>query len=140
MRFLDGYPPGLGTTTAELSEDVAKIDGAHLRSRHTGNFEHRHAGTARLDLDLDFLIVEFTVTQLFAETLARGRTGSRTDKSVEHALFGRLLRARLHVLSFSFADQRNTDLEEIANDLLYIASNIARSEERRVGKECRDRV
>src|SRR5262245_53928947 len=125
MRFLDADPAGLGTATAELSENVAKIDGAHLRSRHAGNFEHWHAGTAHLHFDLDFLVVELTAAQLFPETFARGRTCSRTNKRIEHAFFGRLLSARLHVFSFSIADQRNADFEQIANDLLNIASNIA---------------
>jgi len=38
-----GDAPGLGAAATELAENIADIDGTHLRARHAGNFEHRHA-------------------------------------------------------------------------------------------------
>src|SRR5262249_21871154 len=91
VRFLDRDSARLGTPTAELSKNVADIDGTHLCPWHPRNLEHRHASAARLYLDLDFLVVEFSVAQLFAETFARSRACSRTDECVEYTLFSRLL-------------------------------------------------
>ena len=90
-----------------------------------GNFEHRHACATGLHLDFDLLVAKFTVTQLLAEAFARGRARSGTDKGVEHALFGRLLGARLHIFPLLFANKRNADLDQITNDLLDVASHIA---------------
>ena len=98
--------------------------------------------TAGLHFDLDFLVVEFAVAQLFAEALARGRAGAGTDQRIEHAFFSRLFGARLHILALLLADKRDTDLDQVADDLLDVAADIADLgefgrldlEERRAGK------
>ena len=142
VRFVHGDAPRLGAAAAKLAENVADIDGAHLRARHAGNFEHRHAAAASLHLDLDFLVVEFAVAQFLAEAFARGRARAGADQRIEHALFGRLFGARLHVFTLLLADKRNTDLDQVAHDLLDVAADIADLgefggfdlEERRAGK------
>ncbi len=124
VRVLHGDLARLGAAAAELAENIAEIDGAHLRARHAGNFEHRHAA-ARLHLDLDFLVVEFAGAQLFAEALARRGTGTGADQGIEHALFGGELGLRLHVLAFAFAGERDGNLDQVAHDLLDVAADIA---------------
>ena len=83
-----GDAPRLGAAAAELAENIADRDGAHLRARHAGNFEHRHAAAACLHLDLDFLVVEFAGAQLLAEAFARRRAGAGADQRIDHALLG----------------------------------------------------
>src|SRR5947209_12960098 len=98
MRLLHGDAPRLRLTAAELAENIADIDSAHLRARHAGDFEHRHgAATAALHLDLDFLVVEFAGAQLLAEAFARRGTGARPNERVDDAFFRGLFGARLHV-------------------------------------------
>ena len=69
---------------------------------HAGNVEQRHAAAGRLHFDLDFLVVELAGAQLLAEGLLGRRAGIGADQRVEHAIFGGLLRARLHVLALLF--------------------------------------
>src|SRR3984893_1728558 len=123
MRTLDRQAPGLGPA-AQLAEDVADRDRAHLCPGHAGNLEHRHAARG-LRLDLDFLVVEFAGAQLPAKRIARGGAGVGANQGIEHALLGGELRAGLHVLAFALAYLRDWDLHEIANDLLDVAADIA---------------
>jgi len=44
--------------------------------------------------------------------------------SVEHAVFGVLLGARVHVLAFALAGLRDRDLNQVAHDLLDVAPDI----------------
>ena len=76
-------------------------------------------------LDLDFLVVEFAGAQLLAEGIAGGGARRRSDQRIQHALFGGLLRAGLHVLALALADLRDRDLDEVADDLLDVAADIA---------------
>ena len=124
MRVLHGDAARLGLA-AELAENVAEIDGAHLRARHAGDFEHRHAAAARLHLDLDFLVVQFAGAQPLAEAFARRRAGTRPDQGVDHALLGVEFGLGLHALAFSFARQRDGDFHQVADDLLNVAADIA---------------
>ena len=125
VRFLDGDAPRLGAAAAELAEDVADRDRAHLRARHARNLEHRHAAAGLLDLDLDFLVVELAGAQLAAEEFARRRAGAGADQRVEHALLGGERGARMHVLALALAGLRDRDLDEVAHDLLDVAADIA---------------
>ena len=43
VRLQHGDAARLGAAAAHLAEDIADVDGAHLRARHAGDFEHRHA-------------------------------------------------------------------------------------------------
>ncbi len=121
----DGDAPRLGAAAAQLAEDFADIDGAHLRARHAGDFEHRHAAAAGLHLDLDFLVVELAGAQLLAEAFARRRAGGRADQGVDHALLGGEFGLGLHVLALLLAGERDGDLDQVAHDLLDVAADIA---------------
>ena len=123
VGILDGQAAGLGPA-AHLAEDIADRDGAHLRAGHAGNFEHRHSAR-RLRLDLDFLVVKFAGAQLLAKRIAGRGTGAGADQGIEHAVFGGELRPGLHVLALAFPGLRDRDLDEIADDLLDVAADIA---------------
>ena len=125
MRILHGDFARLGFAAAKLAENIADIDGAHLRARHAGNLEHRHAAAARLHLDLDFLVVDFAGAQFLAEALARGRAGAGADQSVDHALLGVEFGFRLHVFALALAGERDGNLHQVADDLLDVAADIA---------------
>ena len=114
---------GLGAA-AHLAEDVADRDRAHLRAGHAGDLEHRHAAGG-LRLDLDFLVVEFAGAQLLAKGIAGRGAGVGADQRIEHAILGGELGAGLHVLALALAGLRDRDLDEIADDLLDVAADIA---------------
>src|SRR6185437_4722053 len=120
---LDGDAAGLGPA-AELAEDVANRDRAHLRAGHAGDLEHGHAAGG-LRLDLDFLVVEFAGAELPAEGIAGRGAGVGADQGIKHAVLGGELRAGLHVLALAFAGLRDRYLDEIANDLLDVTADIA---------------
>ena len=109
VRARDRQPAGLGAA-AHLAEDIADRDRAHLRARHAGNLEHRHAAGG-LRLDLDFLVVEFAGAQLLAERIARGGAGIGADQGIEHALLGGELGPGLHVLALAFSRLRDPDFD-----------------------------
>ena len=121
----DRHAPRLGAAAAELAEDVADRDRAHLGARHAGDLEHRHAAATGLHLDLDLLVVHFAGTQPLAKDLLGRGAGVLADQRVDHAVLGGLLGARLHVLALAFAGQRDRDLDEVAHDLLDVAPHIA---------------
>ena len=80
--------------------------------------------------------------ELAPEGFARRRRRGRPDQRVEHPLFRRQLGLGLDVLALARLCQRNGDLDEIADDLLDVAPDIADLgelgrldlEERRAGK------
>ena len=78
-----------------------------------------------LHLDFDFLVVELAGAQLLAESLLGCGAGLGADQRVERAVFGRLLGARLHVLAFALPGQRDGDLDEVADDLVDVAADVA---------------
>ena len=75
-------------------------------------------------LDLDFLVVEFA-GGVSAEGIPRRGAGSGPDERIQHAVLGGELGARLHVLALALAYLRDCDLDEIADDLLDVAADIA---------------
>ena len=115
----------LGAAAAELAEDVADVDGTHLRTGHSGDLEHRHAAAAGRNLDLDFLAVQLAGAKLLAERLLGGSAGVRSDQGIDDAHLGGLLGADLHVLALLFAGERDADLDQVAHDLLDVAADIA---------------
>src|ERR1700688_4429353 len=125
VGLVHGDAARLGAAAAELAENVADRDRAHLRARHAGNVEQRHAAAGGLDLDFDLLVVELARAQLFAERFLGRSAGIGADQRIEHAIFGRLLGASLDVLAFALARQRNGNLDEVAHDLLDVAADIA---------------
>ena len=66
-----------------------------------------------------------SLRSFFAERLARGLRGIGAHQRVEHAVFGGELRLRLHRLPLLLLDETDGDLDQIAHDLLDIASDIA---------------
>jgi hypothetical protein len=109
VGFRDRDPSRLGAAAAELPENIADRDGAHLRPRHAGYLEHRHA-LGRLHLDLDLLVVELAGAQSLAKGVFGGGAGAGADQRVEHALLGVQLGARAHVLALAFARLGERDL------------------------------
>src|SRR6202040_4003826 len=104
--FLPDRAPGF-CAPAELAEDIADRDRAHLRARHAGNLEQRHAAAGGLHLDLDLLVVELAGAQLLAEGFFCGGTRRGTGEGVDHAVLRRLVGARLHVLALALARERD---------------------------------
>src|ERR1700719_3947501 len=125
VGFVHGDAPRLGAAAAELAENVADRDRAHLRAGHAGNVEQRHAAAGGLHLDFDLLVVELARAQLFAERFLGRGAGIGADQRVEHAIFGGLRGAGLDVLAFALARQCEGDFDEVAHDLLDVAANIA---------------
>src|SRR6202043_1182524 len=125
VGFVHGDPARLGAAAAELAENVADRNRAHLRAGHAGNVEQRHAAADGLHLDFDLLVVELARAQLFAERFLGRGAGIGADQRVEHAIFGRLRGAGLDVLAFALARQREGDFDEVADDLLDVAADIA---------------
>jgi hypothetical protein len=97
-----------------------------------------------LRLDLDFLVVEFAGAQFPAKRIPRRGAGIGADQGIEHAILGGELRARLDVLALALAGLRDRDFDQIANDLLDIAADVADLgklrgfdlDERRAGELC----
>src|SRR6516165_10633277 len=125
VGFGNREPARLGAAAAELAEDVADRDGAHLRARHPRDFEQRQAAARCLHLDLDLLVVEFADTQLAAERLLGGGARALANEGVDHALFGGELGARAHVLAPTLPRLRDGDFHQIADDLLDVAADVA---------------
>src|ERR1700722_14970718 len=124
VGFVHGDPARFGAAAAELAENVADRDRAHLRAGHAGDVEQRHAAAGGLHLDFDLLVVELARAQLFAERFLGRGAGIGADQRVEHAIFGGLLGASLDVLAFALARQRDGDFDQVAHDLLDVAADI----------------
>ena len=124
VGIVHGDAPRLGAAAAELAENVADIDGADLRARHAGNFEHRHAEPP----DCTSISISLSSSSLVRSVLRKlsrvAGAGAGADQSVEHALLGGLLGARLHVLALSLAGERDGNLDQVAHDLLDVAADI----------------
>ncbi len=123
MGILDRQPAGFGAPT-HLAKYIADRDRAQLRARHARNLEHRHAAGG-LRLDLDFLVVELAGAQFLAERIAGRGTGIGADQRIEHAIFGGELGAGLDILALALAGLRDRDLDQVADDLLDVAADIA---------------
>src|SRR3569623_1088247 len=101
---------------------------------HAGRRHDLHAHRRNTDLDLDLLVVELTLTQLFAEDLARSRllgglaraeaAAQPRQQRLEHTLLRRVLGARAHLGERLFARQRDRDVDEIAHDGFDTAADV----------------
>ena len=107
-----------------LAENVAKRKGGDAAG-DIGHFEYRAARAGGGDFDFDFLVVEFAGAIFPAKAFPRRRLGGGANQSVEHAVLGGELRARLDALAAAFLDEADRHLDEIAHDLLDIAADIA---------------
>ncbi|KAJ0343644.1 hypothetical protein COL154_014076, partial [Colletotrichum chrysophilum] len=115
----------LGAATERLAQHVVQIDHADLAAGHAGDLEGRHGGAGVGDLDLDLLVVQFAVTQLLAEGIARRGRGGLAGQRFQHALSRIDMRTRLAALAHLLARQADGDLDEVAHDLLDVAADIA---------------
>ena len=116
---------GLGLVAEGLAEHVADVHDADRGAGHAGNLELRHAVAGVAQLDLDLLVVELALAQALAEGFARRRAGGRADQRGQHALLGGQLRLGRNLLPAALAHQPDADLDEIADDLLDVAADIA---------------
>jgi hypothetical protein len=123
MRVDDLDAPGLLRTAERLAEDVAEIDHGNLGIGHARDFERRHA-PGILHLELDLLFVELARAQGFAERIAR-RSTRLADQRIEDAFLGAIFRLGLDFAAAALTDLGDADLQEIANDLLDVAPDIA---------------
>src|SRR5262249_42623823 len=108
-----------------LSEHVADRDRADRGPRHARQLEHRHAGRARADFELDVLVLELAVAQLAAKGFARRGAGILADERIEQTLFGGELGLGADGTPLLLAHLRYADLDEVAHDLLDVAAHIA---------------
>ena len=109
-----------------LRQHVVDVEHADIGARHAGDLEAGHAAGAGVGhLDLDLLVVEFAVAQLLAEAVAGGRARGLADQRFQHALLGVDVGARLDVLAHLLAHQADGDLDQVADDLLDVAADIA---------------
>ena len=77
------------------------------------------------DLDLDLAVVELARAQALAEGLAGRERGAGADQRVEHALLGVELRLGLDLLALGVAHEPDAGLEQVADDLIDVAADIA---------------
>ena len=120
-----GDPSRLGPLAERLAEHVAQIDHSDMAAGHAGNFEGRHSGAGIGDLNLDLAIVELTSTQALAERVAGGEIGVGADQRVDHSLLGVELRLRLDLLPLCVTHEPDAGFQEIANDLIDVAADVA---------------
>ena len=125
VRVRDRHPARRGAPAERLAENVAQIDHPHLGARHAGDLEGRQRRSAFRDLDLDLLVVELALAQQDAEFLPRLGARLLAHQRVEHALLGGDLRLGLDLLALARAHHVDRDLDQVADDLLHVAADIA---------------
>ena len=115
-------PPG----AERLAQHVRDVDGPHGGTRHPGDLEHRQTGrTAAPDLDLYLLVVQLVRPELPPEAIARGGRGGLAHQGVEDPLLRGRMRLGLDALAFLVPDEPDPDLQEVADDPLDVAADIA---------------
>ena len=77
------------------------------------------------DLDLDLALVELARAQALAEGVAGGEIGVGADQRVDHALLGVELRLGLDLLALGVAHEADAGFEQVADDLIDVAADIA---------------
>ena len=114
-----------GPPAHRLAEQIANVEHADIGARHARQFELRHARGRVRHLDLDVLVVKLPVAQFLAEGIAgAGRSGA-ADQGIEHAFFGIEPCLGLHFATLAVTNQRDADLDQVADDLFDIAADIA---------------
>ena len=109
-----------------LAEHLAQIEHAHLGAGHARDVEGRHAGgTALLHVELDHPVGELAVAQPPAKAVARVLAGRGADQGVEHALLGVELGLGRDLLAQAFAGELERHLDQVADDALDVAADIA---------------
>ena len=89
-----------------------------------GNLEHRHAAEDCVSISIS--LSSSSPARSFLRKESRvAALELASDQRVEHALLGGKLRAGLHVLALALARLRDRDLDQVADDLLDVAADIA---------------
>ena len=83
------------------------------------------AGAALLHVELDHPVGQLAVAQLPAEAVARVLAGRGADQRVEHALLGVELGLGRDLLAQALAGELERDLDQVADDALDVAADIA---------------
>ena len=148
-RLRDGHLAQLAPRAAHLLEHALELARQilHARRRHD-----LHLRRQQRHLDLDLLVVELALAQHLAEFLARGRVGRlhvveihlarRRQQHVEDALLGRVGGAVAHLARLRFARLLDRRLDQVADDRVDVAADVAHLgelgrldlDERRVGE------
>src|SRR5262249_44537556 len=115
----------LGALTECLAEHLGEIDHADMASGHAWDLEGRHACAVVDDLNLDLAVVELAGAKPFAESIAGGESGIGADQSVDHALLGIELRLGLDLFALCVAHESDAGFQQIADDLIHVAADIA---------------
>ena len=76
-------------------------------------------------MDLDLLVVKLVGAKLPAERVAGGERGVGPDQSIDHPLLGIELRLGRHLFPLGVAHQTEPNFEQVADDLIHIAADIA---------------
>ena len=118
------HPARLGAPAKGLAHNVGEIDHADLTG-HAGNVERRHARARIRHFDLDFLVVEFAIAKLLAETFLGGLARIHADQRIDDTALGGEMRFCLHILALLLTRHRERDFHEIADDLFDVAADIA---------------
>ena len=135
--------PRLGALAEGLAQHIVEIDHADMGAGHARNFEAGKTAAARVrNLDFDLLIVELAVAQPLAEGFLGGWAGVGAHQRVQDALLGQQMRLCAHLLALAGAHKANARLDEVADDLIDVAADIADLgklrcldlEERRIGQ------
>jgi hypothetical protein len=131
-RFGHGHLAQLLAARAHLLEHALDLARQllHARRRHDLHLLRHHG-----DLDLDLAVVEDTLAQHLAEFLARSRVGGlevrevdlarRRQEHVEQALLGVVGRAVAHLSRLGFAGVLHRDLDQVADDRVDVAADVA---------------
>ena len=140
-RVLNAHLALFGTLVAQVLKQALQLVG-HLF--HTGRRHDLHPDRGGTQFDLDLLVVQIALAQFLAEFLpgagfglsgGRGRFVGKTEaaaaatcrwqQDVEDAVFSGLEGAMLYLLHLDLTHHFHRDIDEIAHDRLYIATNIA---------------
>ena len=115
----------LGLLAEHLAHHVVQIDHADLGAGHAGHVEGRHAAGRFGNLDFDFLVRQLALAQHLAELFAGFAAGVVADQHVQHAFLGVQFGLGGHVLAHALARHVNRGFQQVADDLLDVAADVA---------------
>ena len=128
-----------------FAENIAQADHSHLGAGHAGNFHRRHGVGAGIDhADFDFALGQGAFAQHFAKLLFGIFAGGNADQRFQNPFFGSDRGLFAHLFAHSFAGAVNGNVQQIADNRLHIAADIAylgkfgcfHLNERRFGQPC----
>ena len=112
----------LGAAAHRLGHHVRKVDHADLAGLHAGHFE---AGRRVGHLDLDLTALQIAGFEALAEGKARGFAGILAHQRIKQAGECGVFRLVLHGAAAGFADEADRFFDEITDDRIDVAANIA---------------